>query len=132
MDALDCTTVFFKLFDAQINPMLLYTSEIWGTKKMPDTETAHHFSGKRPLCVSNKTLNHMIYADKRRYPLHDQLPQTLAETLKNAHEKVPKVNVDYAEKRLKTCMPPTAPETGQEILNSIWNHMVFRMLGQME
>ena len=107
---------------------------LWSAQQclMSDTEKAHHFSGKRPLCVSNKTLNHMVYADKRRYPLHDQLPQTLAETLKNAHDKVPRTNVDYAEKRHKTYMPSTAPETGQEILNSTWNHMVFRMLGQME
>ena len=117
--------MFFKFIDAQINPMLLYTSEIWGTKRMPDTETAHRFSGK-------KTLNQMVYGDKRQYPLHDQLPQALAETLKNAHDKVHKANVDYAEKRLKTCMPLTATETGQDILNSIWNHVVFRMLGQME
>lgn len=32
---------------------------------------------------------------------HDQLPQALAETPKNADDKVPKENVAYAGKRLR-------------------------------
>ena len=28
------TTVFFQLFDAQIKPILLYASEVWGTSRL--------------------------------------------------------------------------------------------------
>ncbi len=40
------TTVFFQLFDAQIKPMLLYASEIWGTSKLRIIESAHLFACK--------------------------------------------------------------------------------------
>ena len=42
----------------------------------------------------------------------------MAETPKSAHDKVPKANVDHAGKR-QTYMPPTAPEAGQEISNTV-------------
>ena len=41
------TTVFFQLCDAQIKPMLLYASEIWGTSRLRITESAHLFACKR-------------------------------------------------------------------------------------
>ena len=31
--------IFFKLFDAQVKPMLLYASEIWGTSKFDVIES---------------------------------------------------------------------------------------------
>ena len=40
------TTVFFQLFDAQIKPMLLYASEIWGTARVSVIEAAHLFACK--------------------------------------------------------------------------------------
>ena len=64
------TTVFFQLFDAQIKPMPLYASEIWGTARVSATEEAHLFACKRLLCVSNKTPNHMVYGDTGRYLLY--------------------------------------------------------------
>ena len=64
------TTVFFQLFDAQIKPMLLYASEIWGTARVSAIEAADLFACKRLLCVSNKTPNHMVYGDTGRYPLY--------------------------------------------------------------
>ena len=64
------TSLFFKLFDAQIKPMLLYASEIWGMLRLTAIETAHLFACKRLLCVSNKTPNHMVYGDTGRYPLY--------------------------------------------------------------
>ena len=64
------TTVFFQLFDAQIKPMLLYASEIWGTARVSVIESAHLFACKRVLCVSNKTPNHTVYGDTGRYPLY--------------------------------------------------------------
>ena len=62
-------SLFFKLFDAQIKPML-YASEIWGMLRLTAIETAHLFACKRLLCISNKTPNHMVYSDTGRYPLY--------------------------------------------------------------
>jgi hypothetical protein len=64
------SSVFFQLFDAQIKPMLLYASEIWGTVRLSVIESAHLFACKRLLCVSDKTPNHMVYGDTGRYPLY--------------------------------------------------------------
>ena len=63
------STVFFQLFDAQIKPMLLYASEIWGMSRLSIIESAHLFACKRLLGVSNRTPNHMVYGDTGRYPL---------------------------------------------------------------
>ena len=41
------TTVFFQLFDAQIKPLLLYASEIWGTSRLCITESAHPFACRK-------------------------------------------------------------------------------------
>ena len=64
------TTVFFQLFDAQSKPMLLYASEVWGTSRLANIETAHLFACKRLLSVSDKTPNHMVYGETGRYPLY--------------------------------------------------------------
>ena len=64
------TTVFFQLFDAQIKPMLLYASEIWGTSKLHIIESAHLFACKRLLSLSDKSPNHMVYGEMGRYPLY--------------------------------------------------------------
>ena len=57
------TRVFFQLFHAQIKPMLLYASEMWGTARLNVIESAHLFACKRFLSVSDKTPNHMVYGD---------------------------------------------------------------------
>ena len=57
------TTVFFQLFDAQIKPMLLYASEVWGTSRLANIETAHLFACKRLLSVSDETPNHMVHGE---------------------------------------------------------------------
>ena len=54
------TTVFFQLFGAQIKPMFLYASELWGTSRLANIETAHLFACKRLLNVSEKTPDHMV------------------------------------------------------------------------
>ena len=63
-------SLFFKLFDAQIKPMLLYASEIWEMLKSSALETTAHLFACKRLCVSNKTPNHMVYDDIGRYPLY--------------------------------------------------------------
>ena len=55
-------SVFFKLFDCQVKPMLLYASEIWGTTNIHVIETAHLLACKRLVNVSDKTPNNMIMA----------------------------------------------------------------------
>ena len=64
------TLIFFNFFDAQIKPMLLYASEIWGINKVTNIEAAHLFALKRLLCVSDKTPNTMVYGEIGRYPLY--------------------------------------------------------------
>lgn len=63
------SNLFFQLFDAQVKPMLLYASEIWGTVRLGIVESAHLFACKRLLSVSDKTPNQLIYGDTGRYPL---------------------------------------------------------------
>ena len=64
------TTVFFQLFDAQIKPMLLCASEISGTSRLHNTESAHLFACQRLLSPSYKSPNHMVYGETGRYPLY--------------------------------------------------------------
>ena len=64
------THIFFQFFDAQIKPMLLYASEIWGLSKVETIESAHLFGIKRLLSVSDKTPNTMVYGESGRYPLY--------------------------------------------------------------
>ena len=45
--------VFCKIFDAQIQPALLYASEIWGTGRVRTIEKVHLFAIKRFLRLSN-------------------------------------------------------------------------------
>ena len=67
------TSLFFKLFDAQIKPMLLYASEVWGMLRLTAIETAHLFACKKLLCVNNKTPNHMVYGDSGRHSLYIEI-----------------------------------------------------------
>jgi len=61
--------VFFKIFDAQIMPVLLYGAEVWGYQQFGDLEKVHLFACKRLLRVGSQTPNKMIYGDLGRYPV---------------------------------------------------------------
>ena len=50
--------------------MLLYASEVWGTSRLANIETAHLFACERLLSVSDETPNHMVYGETGRYPLY--------------------------------------------------------------
>ena len=63
-------SLFFKLFDAQVKPMLLYSAEIWGLTKYKTIESAHLFACKSFLQVPLKTPNAMVYGELGRYPLY--------------------------------------------------------------
>jgi len=69
---LECfdVSLFFKLFDAQVKPMLLYAAEIWGLTRYQVIESVHLFACKRLLNVSIKTPNTMVYGELGRYPLY--------------------------------------------------------------
>ena len=63
-------SIFFKLFDTQIQPMLSCGSEVWGLDA--DTtliEMIHLFALKRFLNTISRTPNVMVYGETGRYPL---------------------------------------------------------------
>ena len=62
--------VILRLFDSQIQPLLLYGSEVWGVNDCETVEAAHLFMLKRILNVSNRTPNTLVYGELGRYPMH--------------------------------------------------------------
>jgi hypothetical protein len=64
-------TLFFKLFDVQIQPMLNYGAEIWGLDAdLKIIEKVQLFALKRFLNVSSRTPNVLVYGETGRYPLY--------------------------------------------------------------
>ena len=61
--------VFFRLFDSQVKPILLYGAEIWGMKTRDIIEKVHLYACKKLLGVSAKTPNSFVYCELDRYPL---------------------------------------------------------------
>ena len=61
--------LFFKLFDSQVVPSLLYASELWGLKEQPNVEKAQLFACKRFLSTITGTPNVLIHGETGRYPL---------------------------------------------------------------
>ena len=61
--------VFFKIFDVKIQPILLYSAELWGLNRLEHIEKVHLMICKRFLGVPVKTPNKMVYGDLGRYPL---------------------------------------------------------------
>ena len=53
----------FLMYDAQILPILMYGSELWGFQQFAVIKKAHMFACKRFLNVSVQTPNKMIYGD---------------------------------------------------------------------
>ena len=63
-------SIFFKLFDTQIQSMLNYGSEVWGLDAdHTPIEREHLFALKRFLNTSLRTPNLMVYGETGRYPL---------------------------------------------------------------
>ena len=60
---------FFKLFDAQVEPVLLYSSELWGLKDCSLVESVHLQALKRFLHLPSQTPNIMAYGETGRYPI---------------------------------------------------------------
>ena len=63
-------SIFFKLFDSQIQPILIYGAEIWGLSPNQETiERVHLFALKRFLGAHSKTPRHLVYGETGRFPL---------------------------------------------------------------
>ena len=60
---------FFKMFDVQIQPIILYGSEVWGLQSVDEIEKVHTLACKRFLNVPLKTPNKCVYGELGRYPL---------------------------------------------------------------
>ena len=71
LNRIDCNSaeIFFKLFDAQVVPTLLYGAELWGMDKFDQTEKVHLCACKRFLHMLDKTPNEIVYGEVGRYPL---------------------------------------------------------------
>ncbi|KAK7477533.1 hypothetical protein BaRGS_00031218 [Batillaria attramentaria] len=62
---------FFKLFDTQVQPVLLYAAEVWGLYfDISPAENIHTRVCKRFLGVTDRTADVMDYRELGRYPLH--------------------------------------------------------------
>lgn len=63
-------SLFWKLFDAQIEPMLTYAAEVWGLEENVHMKKVHTFAIKRFMNVPIHSSNTMIYGESGRYPLY--------------------------------------------------------------
>jgi hypothetical protein len=63
-------SIFWKLFDAQIEPILTYAAEVWGVSSNTQMENVHTFAIKRFLSVPLHSSNRMVYGESGRYPLY--------------------------------------------------------------
>ena len=62
--------IFFKLFDCQVVPALLYASEVWGLVPYERMESVHLFACKKVLGVGKQAPNCLVYGETGRYPLY--------------------------------------------------------------
>ena len=63
-------SVFFKLFDSKVVPILSYSSEFWGVFNLEDIERVHIIAIKRLFKVSIHTSNSIVYGETGRVPLY--------------------------------------------------------------
>jgi hypothetical protein len=61
---------FFKIFDSQVQSVLLYSSEMWGLSRLENIEKVHTLACKRFLNVPLKVSNKLVYGEIGRYPLY--------------------------------------------------------------
>ena len=63
-------SLFFKLFDSQIVPMLTYGAEVWGSLHSRQIELVHTFAIKRFFNVPLHSSNRLLYGETGRYSLY--------------------------------------------------------------
>ena len=61
---------FFRIFDTQVQPVLLYSVEICGLHRLSNVERVHTFACKRYLNVPLKVPNRFVYGETGRYPMY--------------------------------------------------------------
>ena len=61
---------FFKIFDAKVQPILLYAAEVWGCTRMDLIERVHLLACKRFLGVPKATPTNLVYGELNRFPLY--------------------------------------------------------------
>eukprot|EP00745_Piridium_sociabile_P022013 TRINITY_DN34072_c0_g1_i3.p1 TRINITY_DN34072_c0_g1~~TRINITY_DN34072_c0_g1_i3.p1 ORF type:complete len:362 (+),score=-8.76 TRINITY_DN34072_c0_g1_i3:191-1276(+) len=66
----DSVKLFFKLFDAQAQPIVQYGAEIWGLESGHEVDKLHLFAMKRFLHVDGRTPNDLIYGELGRFPIY--------------------------------------------------------------
>jgi hypothetical protein len=63
--------VFLKIFDAQVQPIVLYGAELWGLESSSTViENVHLFGLKRFLGVDKRTPNDLVYGEVGRFPIY--------------------------------------------------------------
>jgi hypothetical protein len=63
--------LFVKIFDAQVQPVVQYGSELWGLSKAAlYCDSVHVFALKKCLCLDKRTPNDLVYGETNRYPLY--------------------------------------------------------------
>ena len=64
--------VFFKVFDAQVQPIVLYGAEIWGVDNSSYViEKLHLLAMKKMLGVGMRTPNDLINGELGRFPIYN-------------------------------------------------------------
>lgn len=63
-------STFFKIFDTKVQPILMYSAELWGHTRLDSIERVHLLACKRFLGVPRSTPNKIVYGDIGRYPLY--------------------------------------------------------------
>ena len=64
--------IFFRLFDSQVKPMLIYAAEVWGLASKETFQTiekVHMYACKRMLGVTPRTPNTLVQGELNRHPL---------------------------------------------------------------
>lgn len=103
LNSISCD-IFFKLFDSQVQPILLYASEVWGMESCDIIENVHLFALKKFLNVSRQTPNTMIYSETGRYSL--SINATLRSVkywlriIKMPHSRLPRKAYEMMKMRL--------------------------------
>ena len=64
-------SIFLKIFDSQIQPILQYGAELWGLDESSSIycEKVHLFALKKFLGVDRRTPNDLVYGETNRYPI---------------------------------------------------------------
>ena len=63
-------SLLLRLFDAQVQPIAQYGSELWGLEDAAcQCEKVHLFVLKKFLCVDRRTPNDLVYGETGRYPI---------------------------------------------------------------